>query len=133
VLIEGGGLPLATLVDGANQAETTLVEQMYRRLPWWLRALQGVNLLGDGAYDSDPLRRFFQNQGWVLLSPHRRGRIYWSNDGRRMRRYARRWIVERTISWLHHYRRLVTRWEFYPDLFHGFVQLACAIICVSRL
>ena len=109
------------------------VEQLYRRSPWWLRALQGVHLLGDRAYDSDPLRRFFQSQGWVLLSPHRRERIFWSNDGRRMRRYARRWIVERTISWLHHYRRLVTRWAFYPDLFHGFVQLACAILCVTRL
>lgn len=36
-----------------------------------LPALSEVNLLGDGAYESDPLRRYFQNQGWVLLSPPR--------------------------------------------------------------
>lgn len=106
--------------------------RLHERLPWWLKALRPV-LLADRAYDSDRLRDHLSRHGWTLISPHRRGRKYLSNDGRRMKRYRRRWKIERTIAWLHHFRRLVTRWEYHADLYQGFVQLACAIICCRRL
>ncbi|MAC56031.1 MAG: DDE transposase, partial [Gimesia sp.] len=53
-------------------------------------------------------------------------------DGRKLRRYKRRWIVERTISWLHNYRRVVTRWEDHNHLYTGFVKLACLFTIIKR-
>ncbi|MBI2683179.1 MAG: transposase [Acidobacteriales bacterium] len=49
-------------------------------------------------------------------------------DGRRLRRYLRRWKIERLFAWLHNFRRLVTRWEYYLSNFLGMVQLGCAAI-----
>jgi hypothetical protein len=45
-----------------------------------------------------------------------------TQDGRLLRRYRGRWVVERTIRWLHNCRRVITRWEWYPELFEGFVH-----------
>jgi transposase len=55
-----------------------------------------------------------------------------TNDGRRLHRYKRRWIVERSIAWLHSFRRLTTRYEYHSYIFDGFVHLACALMAVSR-
>ena len=49
-------------------------------------------------------------------------------DCRRLGRYARRWLVERFFAWIQWRRRLLVRWEFYPQNFLGFVQLACLLI-----
>jgi len=52
-------------------------------------------------------------------------------DGRKLRRYARRWIVERFFAWMQWKRRLLVRWEFYPANFLGFVQLAALSILLK--
>jgi transposase len=44
-----------------------------------------------------------------------------------------RWVVERTLSWLHQYRRLRTRYERSPDLHEAFLSLACSLICFRLL
>src|ERR1700691_523753 len=54
-------------------------------------------------------------------------------DGRALRRYRRRWKIERLFAWLHNYRRIVIRWEYYPENFLGMVQLACAVILLRHL
>jgi transposase len=51
---------------------------------------------------------------------------------RRFRRYARRWLVERFFAWLQWQRRILVRWEYYPQSFLGFVQLACLVILLRR-
>ncbi len=49
-----------------------------------------------------------------------------TQDGRPLRRYGRRWRVERLFAWLHHFRRLVIRWEYHVENFFGMVRLgAC--------
>src|SRR5262249_49191860 len=53
-------------------------------------------------------------------------------DGRRLRRYARRWLVERSFAWVQWQRRILVRWEYYRQNFLGFVQLACLIILFRR-
>jgi transposase len=45
-----------------------------------------------------------------------------------LRRYKRRWKVERLFAWLHNFRRLVIRYEYYPENFLGFVHLGCTLI-----
>jgi transposase len=68
-----------------------------------------------------------------LICPHRRGRKRPpTQDGRPLRRFRRRWIVERTISWLQAFRRLITRHEFYSFLYHSFAKLACIMIVLRR-
>src|SRR6202790_25267 len=56
-----------------------------------------------------------------------------TQDGRVLRRYRRRWKIERLFAWLHNYRRIVIRREYYPENFLGMVQLACAVILLRHL
>jgi transposase len=90
-------------------------------------------LIYDRAADSDPPPRTIGERGIELICPDRRGRKRpATQDGRPLRRYRKRWIVERTIGWLHAFRRLVTRYEFYAFLFHSFAKLACRMIVLRR-
>lgn len=92
-----------------------------------------VRLLYDKAADADWLRESLQTRGIELICPHRANRTRpATQDGRPLRRYRHRWIVERTISWLHNCRRLITRWEWYPEQFEGFVHLACLYTILKR-
>jgi transposase len=64
-----------------------------------------------------------------MIAPHRRGRKKASTqDGRKLRRYRRRWKVARLFAWLQNFRRLVVRYEYHAENFFGMVQLGCAII-----
>ncbi len=56
-----------------------------------------------------------------------------TQEGRKLRRYRRRWKIERTIDWLHAFRRIVSRHEFSAFLYHGFLKLACLMIAIRRL
>jgi len=54
-------------------------------------------------------------------------------DGRPLRRYKRRWIIERTIAWLQNFRRIVVRWERYSQMYLAFVHVACLLIAARQL
>jgi IS4 transposase len=56
-----------------------------------------------------------------------------TQDGRPLRRYRRRWRVERLFAWLHHFRRLVIRWEYHVENFFGMVRLGCIQILLRQL
>ena len=65
-------------------------------------------LILDRGYDSDPLRRRLADRGIEMICPHRKNRKRAkTQDGRKLRRYKRRWKVERTFAWLGNFRRLV--------------------------
>lgn len=86
-------------------------------------------LIGDRAYDSNALdERLRLERGIELIAPHLSTRRLKTQDGRPLRRYKRRWLVERLFAWLQNYRRLVTRWERHAENFLGFVRLGC--ICI---
>ena len=89
-------------------------------------------LIGDKAYDSDPLAAQLAALGIELIAPHRRNRIHRTQDGRPLRRYRRRWTIERTFAWLQNFRRLVNRWEHDVVNFLGFVHLGCIVILLRR-
>ncbi len=77
-------------------------------------------MIGDRAYDSDPLDARLQQQGVDLIAPHKQNRRKPpTQDGRALRRYCRRWKIERLFAWLHNVRRLVTRWEYHEANFLG--------------
>ena len=90
-------------------------------------------LIGDSAYDSDPLDEEMRELGIDFIAPNRSNRKRKTQDGRPLRRYKRRWKVERLFAWLHNFRRLVTRWERKASNFLGFIKLACIRILLRRL
>jgi transposase len=93
-----------------------------------------ARLIGDKAYDSDPLdTKLAEDYGVELIAPNRRGRKRRTQDGRKLRRYRRRWKVERLFAWMHNFRRLVTRWEYHIGNFLGFVHLACLHLLLRHL
>lgn len=126
------GLPVAVHVVSASPNEATLVESTLQRR--FLRQTP-KRLIGDKAYDSDPLDQRVREQFHVqLIAPHRCNRSRpVTQDGRALRRYRRRWKIERLFAWLHNYRRIVIRWEYYPENFLGMVQLACTVILLRHL
>jgi transposase len=129
---DGHGLPVAVHVASASPHETKLVESTLQQR--FLRQTPR-RLIGDRAYDSDPLdARLRERFGVQLVAPHRflRSRKA-TQDGRVLRRYRRRWKIERLFAWLHNFRRVVVRWEYYPENFLGMVQLACAVILLRYL
>ena len=130
VLVDGRGLPLGAEIASASPHEVTLIEPLLEKriLPNKPR-----RLIYDLAADSDPLRARLAKRGIELVCPHRENREKPpTQDGRKLRRYRRRWKIERSIGWLQNFRRLVTRYEYYAHLFHGFVQLACLIVVMRR-
>jgi transposase len=82
-------------------------------------------LIGDKAYDSDKLDRQMREEYDIEMIAPNRGRRSKTQDGRPLRRYRRRWRVERLFAWMQNFRRLVTRWEYHIENFLGFVHLAC--------
>ena len=129
VVADGYGLPLAVDVASASPAEvrlvlSTLEARFIPELP--------ERLIGDKAYDSDPLAAEHAEGGIELIAPNRINRNVKTQDGRPLRRYRRRWKVERLFAWLHNFRRLVNRWEYDVANFLGFVQLGCIVILLRR-
>jgi transposase len=123
---DGAGIPLAVHLASASPHEVTLVldtlkERFLRQSP--------LRLIGDRAYDSDPLDAMLAKQGIELIAPHRFNRIKpATQDGRVLRRYTRRWKIERLFAWLQNYRRLLVRHDYHLENFLGFVHLACILI-----
>ncbi len=123
-------MPLATILTGANAHDVTQLKPLVEAIP----AVRGKAgrprkrpdcVQGDRAYDSEPHRAWLKTLGIEPLlakrnTPHGSGLgVY-------------RWVVERTLAWLHQYRRLRCRYERRPELHQAFMSLACGLIC-SRL
>ena len=128
-ITDAAGLPIAVHVASASPHEVTLVERTLEerfiiRLP--------ERIIGDKAYDSDLLDRHLSNIGVQMIAPHRRGRKRpKTQDGRSLRRYRKRWKVERLFAWLQNYRRITVRWEYHLKNFLGMVQLGCILILLK--
>lgn len=129
-IVDRHGLPLAVTTHAANHHEVTLVQLTF---DFYMIEAKPENLIGDRAYDSDKLDAEMREQGTEMISPHRSNRVRKkTQDGRRLRRYERRWIVERFFAWLQWQRRLLVRWEYHPANFLGFVQLAALCILLKQ-
>jgi transposase len=118
--------PLALKVTSATPFETTLVEQTIKER---FSKAKIKRLVGDRAYDSDPLDRRLKRKGIELIAPHKRNRTKRrTQDGRRLRHYKHRWTVERFFSYLQNFRKCVTRYERKAENFQSFVYLAAVIM-----
>ena len=129
-IVDRHGLPLSVSTYAANHHEVTLVQLSF---DFYMIEAKPENLIGDRAYDSDQLDDELKKQGTEMIAPHRSNRKKrQTQDGRRLRRYERRWIVERFFAWIQWQRRLLVRWEYYAQNFLGFVQLAAMVILLRQ-
>ncbi|MDX1436506.1 MAG: IS5 family transposase [Anaerolineales bacterium] len=127
---DGASLPVAVSVGSAAPHEVKLVEPTLEAR--FLREAP-QRLIGDKAYDSDPLDHSLAQQGIQMIAPHRQNRQKpATQDGRPLRRYRRRWKVERLFAWLQNFRRILVRHERHLENYLGFVQLGCIIILLRN-
>jgi transposase len=130
-IADGSSLPISVHAASASPHELTLVgealsERFIEECP--------SKLVGDRAYDSDPLDEALMAEGIEMIAPHRRNRKKAkTQDGRKLRRYKRRWKVERLFAWLGNFRRLVVRYERRAENYLGFVHLGCIVILLRYL
>lgn len=126
---DGTGLPLAIYTENAAPHEVrlvrkTLVERFTDETP--------KRLIGDKAYDSDALDKELREQDVELIAPHKSNRKKArTQDGRALRRYKRRWKVERLFAWLQNFRRILVRYEYHDENYLGFVHLGCMLILLK--
>jgi transposase len=139
VVANGASIPLGVSIHSASPAEVklavgTLATVKVPRLHGGRPKEKPEHVVADKAYDSDPLRKELAARGIELVVPHRDGRVKpATQDGRALRRYCRRWKIERSIAWLGNYRRLVVRWDRNDQIYLAFIYIACALISMRHL
>jgi transposase len=127
---DGSSSPLALYTASASPHEVALVEPT---LASGFLKEEPKRLVGDKAYDSDPLDETLKERGIEMIAPHRNNRKKRkTQDGRKLRRYKRRWKVERLFAWLQNFRRLVVRYEYKDENFLGMAQLGCIAILLRK-
>ncbi len=130
-IVDRSGLPVAIVASSASPHEVTLVEEA---LDAKFTVDYPSKLIGDKAYDSNDLDEWLAYQyGVQMIAPHLSSRKRKTQDGRPLRRYKRRWRVERLFAWLQNYRAIQTRHTRKLANYLGFVHLACFIILLRYL
>ena len=127
---DGSSTPLALYTESASPHEIPLVEPT---LASSFLKKKPQRLIGDKAYDSDPLDKTLLEEGIEMIAPHRKNRKKKkTQDGRKLRRYKKRWNIERLFAWLQNFRRLVVRYEYKEANFLGMAQLGCIVILLRK-
>ena len=131
LITDANGVPLVCLLTGANRPDVTQLLPLVEAIPP-VRGKRGRprrrpdTLLADRGYDSQPHRQALRAHGIRPIIAKRRTE-HGSGLG------TQRWVVERTLSWLHQYRRLRVRYERRADIHEAFLSLACSLICYAQL
>jgi putative transposase len=142
MLTDGNGIPLAVVVDGANRNDDKLLaatlDEIVVARPASEEEELREHLCLDAGYDSKAVREEVDSRGYEAhIRPRRKEcehyYYYYYYHHHHPGAKARRWVVERTHSWLNRSRRLLVRWEKKPENYLAFVQLACAQLIFSKL
>lgn len=119
-------------MDSASPSEVKLLVPTLSTLH--LKTGQIKRLIADKSYDSNAIRKMLKDRGIEPIIPARKNNSKATDqDGRKLRRYRRRWIVERTTAWLQNFRRLVVRYERSVSIYIALVHMACALIVLKRV
>lgn len=131
LLTDAAGLPLAATVTGAHRHDVTQWVPLLDAIPP-VRGRRGrpkrrpAAVYGDRAYDSTAHRQALRTRH-IQPVLARRGQPHGSGLG------TYRWVVERTLAWMHQFRRLRVRYERRTDIHEAFVSIACSLICLRTL
>jgi transposase len=127
LITDAKGIPLATILTGANRHDTTQLLPLVAAIPP-VRGKRGRprrkpdRIQGDRAYDSAPHREALRLLGIAPILAKRA-----TEHGSGLGVY--RWVVERTLAWLHQFRRLRIRYERRADIHEAFLSIGCSLIC----
>jgi transposase len=131
LITDANGVPLACLLTGANAHDVTQLLPLVEAIPP-VRGKRGrprrrpKTLIADRGYDSQRHRQALRARGIRPIIAKR-------NTDHGSRLGSERWVVERTLSWLHQYRRLRIRYERRADVHEAFLTVACSLICFRQL
>ncbi len=131
LITECQGIPLASLLTGANRHDSMVFADLIDAVPLiqqpsGQRRKRPAKLHADKAYDMPRCRRVLHRRR-IKVRIARKG----IESSQRLGRH--RWVVERTLAWLHRYRRLTIRYERRADIHQAFLTLGCALICFNHL
>jgi len=141
VLTEAQGVVVGLAVDGANRHDMKLVRETLESVPPMIEAKRGEflesplpgdweveapqsGLCLDAGYDFEEVKETVAEFGYT---PHIRSRGEEKQEIKQGQK-ARRWVVERTHSWLNRCRRLLVRWDKKASAYLAFLHLACAVL-----
>jgi transposase len=131
LLVDATGIPLACSLTGGNRNDVTQLIPLLDQVP----AVKGRvgrprrrpdRVYGDRAYDHDKYRRLVRTRGITPIFARRQ-----TEHGSGLGRV--RWVVERTFAWLHHFKRLLVRYDRRQEIHKAFLALACCLVCYRRL
>jgi transposase len=130
-VVDRAGIPLAALLTGANRHDSIVFEELLDAIPptktaSGQRRKRPAKLHADKTYDIPRCRT-------ALRRRHIRVRIARKGIDSSQRLGRHRWVVERTLAWLTHFRRLRVRDERRADIHQAFLTLGCALICFKAL
>lgn len=115
-------------------APTLKAVRLKRRRGSRRRPAKPQRLIADRGYDSNAVRALLVKHAIEpIILRRRNNRVATQQDGRKLRRHKRRWIIERTNSWLENFRRLVVRYEHSVKNFEALVHLACALVTLKQV
>jgi transposase len=137
VLADSAATPLGIHVEQASPAEVTLLEPTLRNGRIGGRRAKcrrPRRLIADRGYDRNAARALLVKRDSEPIIPARRNNSRATHqDGRKLRRYRRRGLIERTNAWRQSFRRLVVRYERSATVFTALVHLACALIALKKV
>jgi len=130
-LVEGHGLPIGLAAAKANRHDMKLVKKTLQSSffkPKKHSRKKKPNLCLDKGYDYSETRETVIQMGYV---PHirSRGEEQKAKKDHGPEYQPRRWVVERTHSWMNRYRRILIRWEKKTENYEAMLHLSCALIC----
>ena len=132
--VDGRGIPLSLVVEAANVNDLNLLiptlncQVIKRPDPGIKQYLQHLCL--DRGYISKATPVIVKERGYCLHIPpkDKEQKLPKKRTGKN-----RRWVVERTASWLNRFRKLLVRYEKKADNFDALLHLACALICFRQV
>jgi transposase len=131
LLVDSTGIPLAWSLTGGNRNDVIQLIPLVERVPP-VRGRVGrprrrrERVTADRGYDHDKYRRELRGRG-IAPEIARRQTEHGSGLGRI------RWVVERTFAWLHHFKRLLVRYDRRAEIHQAFLALGCCLVCFRRL
>jgi transposase len=130
--VDAQGIPLGVSHAGADSGEPQMVQATMEFMDV---ETYPEKLLGDKAYGCDALDIILEDFGIDMIAPHRRNGKpkNRTQDGRKLKVYKKRWVVERTMAWLQNHRRLLVRHEKHPSPYMGFTLLGCFMIALKKI
>jgi transposase len=132
-IADRNGLPLALCLASGSRFDSVLTE---RTLDAAFVAKLPPRLIGDKAWDAAPLQQRLLTERQIdLIAPKRGGKrpSRRHQDGRKLRRYKRRWRIESFFAQLKRFRRIATRWDVKSSNFLGFLQLASSVLLLRAM